>query len=209
MFLTSRRRFSLLATCCVAALHGPVLAQTPAAAAPTQRLRATIEKIDATTLTVKDRGGEVVTLALPEGVPVTEVLPIAIDAIQPGAFIGTASLPNASGKQVALEVLVFPEAARGTGEGHYPWDLQPQSMMTNATVADLAQSAQGRTLTLKYKGGEQTVLVPDTVPIVTFKPADRSLLVVGARVLVTATVRDGTPTAIRVLAGRNGFAPPM
>jgi hypothetical protein len=186
-----------------------VLAQTPAAAAPTQRLRATIEKIDATTLTVKDRGGEVVTLALPEGVPVTEVLPVAIDAIQPGAFIGTASLPNASGKQVALEVLVFPEAARGTGEGHYPWDLQPQSMMTNATVADLAQSAQGRTLTLKYKGGEQTVLVPDTVPIVTFKPADRSLLVVGARVLVTATVRDGTPTAIRVLAGRNGFAPPM
>lgn len=209
MRLPSRRRFALLVVAGAAAAQVPVLAQTTGAAAPTQRLRATIEKIDATTMTVKERNGEVITLALPDSVAVTEVVPIAIEAIQPGAFVGAASLPDAAGKLVALEVLVFPEAARGSSEGHYPWDLQPQSMMTNATVADLARTAQGRTLSLKYKGGEQTVLVPETVPIVTFKPADRSLLVVGARVIVTAAVRDGVPTAIRVLAGRNGFVPPM
>ena len=106
-------------------------------------------------------------------------------------------------------MLVFPEAARGTGEGHGPWDLQPGSTMTHATVAEVVTAAQGRTLKLRYKDGEKSVIVPDNVPIVTFKPGDRSLLVPGAKVLVTSQMRDGKPTALRAIAGRDGFAPPM
>ena len=134
-------------------------------------MRATIETIEAGSLTVKDRNGDVLKLALTAGTVVTEVTPIAIDAIQSGSFIGTAALPGPDGRLVALEVLVFPEAARGSSEGHFPWDLQPQSTMTNATVTTLAKTAQGRELVLQYKGGEKTVLVPESVPIVTFKPA--------------------------------------
>lgn len=196
------------------------LAQTPApptaAAAtppvPTQRLRGTVDSFDGSTLVIKERSGEVLRLELADNFSVTEVLPIALSAIQPGSFVGAAALPAADGSLRALEVLVFPEAARGSGEGHYPWDLQPGSTMTNATVAmvaDLASPADGRTLTLRYKDGEKSITVPAGVPVVTFKPADKSLLVAGAKVLVTAQLRDGRPTALRALAGRDGFTPPM
>ena len=177
--------------------------------APTQRLRGTVESFDGNLLVVKERSGETLRLALADNFAVNEVLPIELTAIQPNSFVGIASLPQPDGGLRALEVLVFPEAARGTGEGHSAWDLQPGSTMTNATVADVVAMAQGRTLTLRYKDGEKTLRVPEGVPIVTFKPGDRSLLVPGAKVLVTAQLREGKPTALRALAGRNGFAPPM
>jgi hypothetical protein len=190
------------------------LAQAPAQ--PTVRLRATIEKVEAGSITVKERSGEVVTLVRPADMAVSEVYPIALADIKPGSYVGTAAMPQPDGSQVALEVLVFPEAARGTGEGHYPWDLQPQSTMTNATVADLAAAPAsvpgGQKLTLKYKTGEKTVLVPSGTPVVSFKPGNadqQTLLVPGARVVITAQEKDGKPTALRVLVGRNGFAPPM
>ena len=183
-----------------------VFAQTPP---PTQRLRGTVKSFDGSTLVVAERSGETITLVLAEAFGVNEVVPIEPAAIQSGSFVGIASMPNADGTLRALEVLVFPEAARGTGEGHSPWDLQPGSTMTNATVAELAASPQGRSLKLRYKDGEKAVLVPDNVPIVTFKPGDRALLVPGAKVVVFAQLRDGKPTALRALAGRNGFAPPM
>lgn len=173
------------------------------------RLRATIEQADATRITVRERSGEVVTLALADNLVVTEVQPISMQAIQPGAFIGTAALPLPDGTLQALEVHVFPESGRGTGEGHRPFDLQPGSTMTNATIADLVGTPQGRRLTLRYKDGEKTVLVPDGTPIITFKPGERSLLVVGAKVTITAELREGKPTALRVLAGRDGFVPPL
>lgn len=191
-----------------------VLAQAPAsaptaAATPTQRLRATVESFDGTKLVVKERSGEVISLVLADTFGVSEVLPIELGAIQPNSYVGVASSPQPDGTLQALEVLVFPEAARGSGEGHYPWDLQPGSMMTNATVGDVASTPQGRTLKLRYKGGEQTVTVAANAPVVTFKPADRTLIVPGAKVLVTAQLRNGQPTALRALAGRNGFTPPM
>ena len=148
-------------------------------------------------------------LALADNFAVNEVLPIELSAVEPNSFVGVASMPAADGSLNAIEVLVFPEAARGSNEGHYPWDLQPGSMMTNATVADVAAAPQGRQLKLRYKDGEKTVIVPPDTPIVTFKPGDRSLLVAGAKIMVTAQLRDGKPTALRVLAGRNGFTPPM
>ena len=193
-----------------------LLAQTPAPAAPQLRLRATIEKIDATSITIKERSGEVITLVRPATMDVTEVYPIALVDIKAGSYIGTAAMPQADGSQLALEVLVFPEAMRGAGEGHRPWDLQPQSTMTNATVADLAAAPSavpgGQKMTLKYKDGEKVVIVPASAPVVTFKPGkqdEAALLIPGAKVLVTAQEQAGKPTALRIVVGRNGFAPPM
>ena len=182
------------------------VAQTPA---PTQRLRGTVESFDGSTLVLKERSGEVLRLALDDKFGVNEVFPVALSSIQPASYVGVASMPQADGRLRALEVLLFPEAARGTGEGHTPWDLQPGSMMTNATVSQVASVAQGRTLQLRYKDGEKTIEVPADVPVVSFRPGDRNLLVPGAKVLVTAQWRDGKPTALRAVAGREGFAPPM
>jgi len=176
---------------------------------PPMRLRGTLEKIDPTTLVVKERNGQTMTLAIADNFSVSEVMPVDPSMIQSGAFVGTAAVTGADGKLSALEVLVFPEAMRGTGEGHSQWDLQPGSTMTNATVTEVVPGARGREMTLRYKDGEKTIVVPEGVPVVTLKPSDRSLLVPGAKVLVIAQVRDGTPTALRAIAGRNGFAPPM
>ena len=192
---------------CLVALHAG--AQTTPPSAPPLRLRATLESVDATSMTVRERSGEVVRLALDDKLVVSEVLPIELSALKPGAFIGTGAVPRPDGTLEALEVHVFPESARGTGEGHRAWDMQPGSTMTNATVADLAAAPDGRRLTLTFKDGTKTVVVPEGTPVVTFRPADRSLLVPGARLVVTAELRDGRPTALRVLAGRNGYAPPL
>lgn len=213
---TSFLKFSaagLSATALCGALALPVVASAQASATPPVRVRGTIVFADAKTLIVRDRGGEVVSLARPADLPVSEVYAIKLADIKQGSFIGTAALPQADGTQKALEVLVFPEAARGTGEGHFPWDLQPQSTMTNATVADLAAAPSsvrgGQQMRLSYKGGEKTLIVPPGTPVVTFRPGTDALLVPGARVLVNAQEKNGTPTALRVLAGRNGFTPPM
>jgi len=176
---------------------------------PSLRLRGTIEKIDPTSMVIKERNGETMTLAIADDLRVAEVMPVDPKAIQSGTYVGTAAIAGADGKLSALEVLVFPEAMRGTGEGHSQWDLQPGSTMTNATVSEVVPGAKGREMTLRYKDGEKTIIVPEGIPVVTLKPADRSLLVPGAKVLVSAQVRNGTPTALRVTAGRNGFAPPM
>jgi hypothetical protein len=181
-----------------------VLAQSP-----TQRLRGTVKSFDGKELVIAERSGETMTLRLDDKFAVNEVLAIEPAAIKPNSFIGTAAVPGPDGTLRALEVLVFPEAARGTGEGHSAWDLQPGSTMTNATVAELAATPQGRTLKLRYKDGEKTVVVPDDVPIVTIKPGDPTLLVSGASVVVFAQLHDGKPTAMRALAGKNGFKPPM
>jgi hypothetical protein len=178
------------------------------AASPTVRLRGTVQAVTPSTLTIKERSGEVIELALSEKLAVSEVYPIKLEDIQSGSFIGTAAMPQADGSQRAIAVTVFPESARGTGEGHRPFDLQPQSTMTNATVADVAAAPTGRTLQLKYKDGEKTIVVPQDAPIVTFKPSDRSLLVAGASVSIFAQAVDGKPTALRINAGRNGFALP-
>jgi hypothetical protein len=176
---------------------------------PPVRLRGTVESFTAPILVIKERSGKVIKLTLPDETGVAEVIPTDITSIQPGSFVGTAALPRADGKLESLEVVVFPEAARGTGEGHYPWDLKPESSMTNATVADLARSPNGRTLTLRYKDGEKTVIVPDGVPVVTFRPGDRALIVPGAKVFIVADVGDDQFTVRRLLIGRNGLTPPM
>ncbi len=203
MPIPSRLFFSLVL--CLSA--SVVVAQT-AAPTPPLRLRGVVQQASATSLALKERNGEVIELALPPALVVSEIYPSALSDIQPGSFIGTAALPQTDGTQRALAVTVFPESARGAGEGHRPFDLLPQSTMTNATVDQVVAGVSGRTLQLKYKGGEQTIVVPAEAPIVTFRPADRSLLVPGASVSLSAQMVDGVPTALRVSAGRNGFQLP-
>lgn len=200
-----------------ALLPSVVPAQTQAAAAQTVRVRGVIVRVDANSLTVKDRSGEVVTMARPADMRVVEVLPVTPAAIKPNSFVGAGSLPQPDGTQRAVEVLVFPEAMRGTGEGFRPWDYMPNGTMTNATVSELSAAPSsapggGQKLVLKYKDGEKTVIVPRGTPIVTFKPGkddQAALLVQGAKVVVTAQLKDGQPTASSLLVGRNGFTPPM
>jgi len=175
----------------------------------TLRIRGTIDQIDAKSMVVKDRGGKATPLVYADDLRVSEVVPIDPAAIQTGAFIGTAAVPRADGSLAAIEVHVFPEDARGTGEGHRPFDLQPGSTMTNATVASVTTGPNDRVVTLRYKDGEKTIHVPNGVPIVTIKPGDKSLLVPGAKVIVSEQVRGGKNVATRVVVGRNGFEPPM
>lgn len=187
-------------------------AQTP----QTVRVRGVIAYADAHSLIVKDRGGEVVTMARPGDMRVLEVLPVKLEAIQPNSFVGAGSRPQPDGTQRAVEVLVFPESMRGTGEGFRPWDYMPDGTMTNATVSTVEHAPTsvpgGRKLQLKYKDGEKTVIVPRGTPIVTFKPGkddEAALVVPGAKVVVTAQLRDGKPTATSLVVGRAGFTPPM
>ena len=189
-------------------LAGATLAQAPAA--PTQRIRGDVVAVEGLDLKLRSRSGEAVTVKLAENYTVTAVVKIAIDRITTGAFVGAASMPQPDGTQTALEVLLFPEARRGSGEGHYPWDLQPGSMMTNATVAEVVSIEKGRRMTLRYKDGEKIVLVPPEAPIVTFEPGDRAMLKPGAHVIVTAAKQpDGTLTAGGVAVGKDGLVPPM
>lgn len=183
------------------------LAQTPATS---QRIRGDVTSIDGLILQVKERSGESLTIRLAENYVVTAVAKVGIEAIAVNTFVGAASMPQSDGTQSALEVLVFPESGRGSNEGHYAWDLQPGSMMTNATVAEVTAIGAGRKLKLRYKDGEKLVVVPPGVPIVTFEPGDRAMLKPGAHVLISATRQaDGSLTAARVAVGKDGLVPPM
>jgi len=199
------RAYRLLLVIVVSLLCAQVLAQ-PAA----RRIRGDIASIEGPKLQVVTRTGDKVAIELDDKYSVSAVVPADVATIKPGTYVGTATMPQPDGTQRALEVLIFPEAARGSGEGHYPWDLQPGSMMTNATVAQILSIDQAHRMTLKYKDGEQTVAVPAGAPIVTLEPGDRAMLKPGAHVIVSATPRaDGVLTASRVTVGKDGLVPPM
>jgi hypothetical protein len=198
---------------CSTALAVALLAAASSASAqtaPTVRVRGVIEKAEPQTLTVKTREGPTAEIKLADNVGVLGVTKARLDDITVGKFVGAAAMPQPDGTLKAVEVLIFPEAARGTGEGHYPWDLLPESTMTNATVAETVAGVSGPVLTLRYKDGEKKISVPPEAPIVTFSPADAALLKPGAAVFVPAQKgADGGLTAARVLVGRDGLVPPM
>ena len=190
-----------------------VLLATPAFADTPARIRGTVEKIDGTTLTVKPRaGGDAVTVKLADTWTAGGVVKASMADIKPGVFVGVASVPTTDNVDdlQALELLVFPEAMRGSNEGHYGWDLQPKSMMTNANVTSKVEGVKGQTLTLAYKGGERKINLPPDTPIVTFGPATKDDIKPGAAVFVPAQKKDdGTLAAGRVLVGKDGIIPPM
>jgi hypothetical protein len=171
------------------------------------RYRGVVEQISPTAVEIKTRDGKTVSIDLSSAKYAT-VVKSELSEIKPDSYIGTASVPQPDGSAKALEVSVFDPAMRGAGDGSYPWDM-PGSTMTNGAVGDLVV-ASGRTMTVKYKGGEKKIFVPEDVPIVFVAPGDASKVQVGAHVMVVA-VKDaeGKPKAAFVLAGQNGLVPPM
>ena len=174
------------------------------------RLRGAITAIDDRTVTIAVRDGTTAHVKLADNWSASLVTPVTLADIKQGTFVGIAST-GTDADRTALEVLVFPEAMRGAGEGHYAWDLQPNSMMTNATVATVASASDGQTLKLEYKGGgTQTIKVRPGTPIVTFQPGKREDAKVGAKVFVIAQkAADGSMTAARMAVGKDGLTPPM
>ena len=196
------RLLAVLFACCLA---GTAFAQ---GAAPS-RVRGTIDAIDANSVTLTTRDGKKTELAIAPDVAITAILAAKITDIKPGTYIGTAAVTESDGTLRALEIQVFPESMRGVGEGHRPWDLGPQSTMTNGTVGDVVV-ANGRKLTLRYKDGEKTVVVPESAPIITYEPGTQAMLIPGAHVIITAIEKpDGSLVAQRIGVGKNGLTPPM
>ena len=187
-----------------------VLVASSVFAQSAQHIRGDIVSIEGTKLNIHTRAGDTVPVEVADNYKVIAVVRAPRDAIKTGAFVGAAAMPQSDGTQRALEVLVFPESGRGSGEGHYPWDLRPGSTMTNATVAEVTKVDQDQRLTLKYKDGEKTIVVPPDAPIVTFEPGSREMLRSGAHVLVSVRPKpDGSLTAASVLVGKDGLVPPM
>lgn len=173
------------------------------------RIRGDIVSLSGDTLTVHRHSGDIVKVALKADTPVTALKNIKLQDIKPGSFVGTAAMTGVDGKLTATEVLVFPEAARGTGEGHYAWDLGPSSTMTNANVDQVVQGTSGRDLKLSYKGGSNAVTVPENVPVVTFAPATHDDLKPGKQVFVVASPAGSAYAAQRIVVEKDGVKPPM
>ena len=178
---------------------------------PPVRVRGTIEGVlDSAAYVVKTRDGAELRVTLAEKPQIAGIVKASLSDIKEGSFVGVTAMPKADGSLSALEVHIFPEAMRGTGEGHYPWDLRPQSTMTNANVEQIAAAVDGRTLTLKYKDGEKKIFVPADAPIVAYVPGDKSDLKPGAKVLIIAAKQpDGTLQGRAWRVGRDGLTPPM
>jgi hypothetical protein len=175
---------------------------------PPVRVRGTIERIDGAIYLIKARDGAELKLTVADKPQIAALVKASLADVKQGFFVGVTSLPQPDGSLKALEVHIFPEAMRGTGEGHYPWDLRPQSMMTNANVEQVGATVDGRTLTLKYKDGEKKIFVPTDVPIVRYEVGDRTDLKPGAPVFIVAVKQaDGTLEGRAWRVGRNGAAP--
>ncbi len=180
--------------------------------APHATVRATVESVaaDGASLKVRTRAGEERVVHLSAKTRYLLVVPATLAEVKPGAFIGVAALPGEDGKLKALEVHIFPAAMRGTGEGFRPFDLAPNSSMTNGDVAAEVKGVEGPTLTVTYKGGQQTIVVGPKTPIVAFAPGAKSDLKSGAAIIARGLKQDdGSVKAGAVLVGKDGLVPPM
>jgi hypothetical protein len=197
----------LVAVAMVVASSLYAIAQQP----PTpSRVRGTVEGVAGDELALKSRDGEELKLRMAGDVRVVGITKISLSDIKVGSFVGTTTVPGPDGSQNAVEVHVFPESMRGTGEGSRPWDLRPNSTMTNATVAETVAGNDGHTLMVKYKDGEKKVVVSPDTPVVTYVPADKSDLKAGAKVIAfMKKLPDGSIETDRVGVGRDGLTPPM
>jgi hypothetical protein len=177
---------------------------------PPMRVRGTIDRVEGDVYVVKARSGAELKIKLPDNVMVVALSKASLTDIKQGSYVGVAGMPQADGSQKALEVHIFPEAMRGSGDGHRDWDLQPTSTMTNGNVEQTTASSDGQVLTLRYKDGEKKIVVPADAPIVVFVPGEKSDLKPGVSIFIAAATKqpDGTLQAQRVNVGRS-VAPPM
>ena len=198
------RGFSLAALSLLALASG-------ASAQDTVRVRGTIERVEGPIYVVKSRDGAEMKVVLADNGLVVALVKASLADIKQGSFVGATGMPQPDGSQKAIEVHIFPEAMRGTGEGHSPWDLRADSTMTNANVEQSDTSVDGQTLTLKYKTGEKKVIVTPETVVVTYNPSDKSELKPGAKIFIGAAKKqaDGTLLAPRINYGKDGLTPPM
>jgi len=174
------------------------------------RVRGTIEGVDGDVVAVKSRSGEDVKLHMTSDIKLVGIVRISLADIKLGSFIGTTTVPGPDGRQDAVEVHVVPENMRGTGEGTRPYDLRPNSTMTNATVAEQVTGTDGQTLLIKYKDGEKKVTVSPDTPVVTYVAAEKSDLKAGAKIIAfVKQLPDGSFETNRISVGRDGLTPPM
>ena len=191
----------------VIALHiaSPAIAQNND---QTANLRGTVVSYSDSTLKVKSRQGALVDVQLADGWKIASLARASVESIKPGDYVGIASLPKGSGDQ-ALEVLIFPPAMKGQGEGSHDWDLKPHSSMTNASVSNLVKGVEGQTVTLSYGNQQKTLTIPSGAPVVTLAPATPDDLKPGAAVFIPKAGAGDKVTAHQVLVGKDGIVPPM
>jgi hypothetical protein len=182
-----------------------------ASAQEPMRVRGTVEGMDGEMYVVKTRGGDTVKVALTDKPLFVAMVRASMADIKPGMFVGSTAMPAADGSLQAVEVHIFPEAMRGTGEGHRPWDLKPQSTMTNANVEAAVTGANSQTLTVKYKGGEKTLIITPETVVVTYAPGDKAEVKAGTGIFITTAEKkpDGTLVTPRITYGKDGLIPPM
>ncbi len=203
------RIVSIAAAVLVSALTVTASAQAPAPTGTPFRVRGTIDALNGNVLTVTMREGNKVDVNLNPGFAVNYPVPLGMDAIVNNAFIGAAAVEGEGGRLDAVEVLVFPEAGRGSGVGHYPWDLAPNTNMTNATVTQVEAQGQGVLVNVQYPDGTKTILITPEIPVWTFTAGDVSMLSAGKYVFINARKQDdGRLTAGGVIVENNGMRPP-
>lgn len=182
-------------------------AQTPS----TVRVRGAIAAMDGAQMQVKTREGKELRIAIAADTAISVLQPRSMDDIKQGSFVGITAVREGPGTPWrAREVHIFDEAHRGSGEGHYDWDLEPGSSMTNGNIDSVVSANDGKHLTLGYRGGRQKIVVPPGTPIVAFEYTDRSVLKPGVHIFCIARQEaDGSLTARRISAGKDGTKPPM
>jgi hypothetical protein len=183
---------------------GTAFAQQP----QPQRVRGTIDSVNGSTLVIKQGEGPEVTVKLTDNAQVFGVVPATLADVKPGAFIGVGAMPQPDGSQKAIQVMIFAESQRGTGEGFRPWD-RPGSTMTNATVDTTVGSVDGQVVMVKYKDGEKKIIIGPDAVIRAYVVGDRSELKPGANIAIVRADKqpDGTLETSRINVGRNGVVP--
>jgi len=199
---------ALIGAAAAIAVVAPALAQQ--SAPQTTRLRGVIDQIDGATVLARSSKGEELRFKLADKALVVAVVKALMAEIQPGLFIGSGAMPQPDGSQKAIEVHIFAESMRGTGEGHRPWDGAPNSTMTNGTVGASVVGVDGPVVTVQYKDGEKKIIVGPNVPIVRYEIADPSVIAPGAPFTAVAIGKaaDGGYDVTRITVGRDGASPP-
>jgi len=178
---------------------------------PMVRIRGTIESIDGKTLSIKTREGTDVKVNMTDDIAVIGIAKTSLSEVKQGSYIGVSAMPQPDGSQKALAVHIFPEAMRGANEGFRPWDLRPNSTMTNATVAQTVAGVDGQVIDVKYKDGEKKVVVTPDTAIVAFVNGEKSEIKPGAKIIIFGAKKldDGSLETNRIGVGKDGIAPPM
>ena len=173
------------------------------------RVRGTVERIDGPVFVVKARDGSELKLTVTDNPLFVVIVPGKMSDIKPGMYVGSAGMMQEDGTQKAIEVHIFPESMRGTGDGHYDWDLLPKSKMTNGSVEQAVTGVDGPVLSVKYKDGEKKLVVTPQTVVVTYEMGKREEVQPGTKIFVAAAKKqaDGTLLTPRITYGRNGEGP--